>query len=98
MPADDNNEFPAKYMKKLDDAFIDTVNTMSEDDIKERIVSCEGNLSEIENAKKNDQKLQQSKELSKELSAPYRESHAIETAKIRFLVYTLEQRGVNLNQ
>ena len=92
-----DNDFPQRYLKKLDQTFVDAVASMDENEAKQRILTCEGHLSEIENAQHNDEKLQQAKELAKELATPYRENKAIEMAKIRYLVYTLEERGISLS-
>jgi hypothetical protein len=93
----DDNDFPSKWLKKLPVEFVDAINTMDENDIKKRVLTCEGNIYEIENAKANDQKLNSAKELLKECSQPYNESKAIEACKIKYCLFVLESRGINLN-
>lgn len=93
----DNNEFPNKYMKRLPQEFVDAINAMDENDVKQRILTCEGNLYEIASAKAADTKLTAAKEVAKDLSAPYTESKAIENAKIQYCLFVLESRGINLN-
>lgn len=93
----DTSDFPAKFLKKLSPEFVDAVNAMSEEEIKARVLTCEGNLYEITAAKANDEKLNAAKELAKDLSKPYAESKASENAKIQFCIFTLESRGINLN-
>jgi hypothetical protein len=93
----DDKEFPAKLLKKLSPEFVDAINGMSDDEIKARILTCEGNLYEIAAAKQNDEKLNAAKEIVKDLSKPYAESKASENAKIQFAIFTLESRGINLN-
>lgn len=94
----DNGDFPAKLLKKLSPEFVDAVNGLSDEEIKARILTCEGNLYEIASAKEKDEKLNAAKEIVKDLSAPYAESKASESAKIQFCIFTLESRGVNLNK
>jgi hypothetical protein len=93
----DDKEFPVKLLKKLSPEFVDAINAMSDDEIKARILTCEGNLYEIAAAKENDEKLNAAKEIVKDLSKPYSESKASENAKIQFAIFTLESRGINLN-
>lgn len=93
----DEKDFPNKLLKRLSPEFVEAVNAMNEDDIKARILTCEGNLYEIVAAKDADAKLNDAKESVKEFSAPYNESKAQEQAKIQFCIFTLESRGINLN-
>ena len=87
--------FPAKYLKKLPETFVETAESMKEEDIRKQIVQCEGNISTVEKAKEDDEKLNGAKSLVKDLAAPYNETKACENAKIRYLIYVLEGRGVN---
>jgi hypothetical protein len=96
MPTE-NNEFPTKYAKRIPQEFIDAVDSMDENEIKQRVLTCEGNLYEIASAKAADAKLTDAKEVSKDLSKPYAESKATETAKIQYCLFVLESRGINLN-
>jgi hypothetical protein len=95
--ANDNKEFPQKYAKKLPQEFVDAVSGMSDEEIKARLLTCEGNIYEVENAKASDEKLFAARELAKDLASPYRDSKAIENAKIQWCLFTLESRGINLN-
>ena len=54
----DNNEFPSKYMKKIADLpdFVDGINSMDTEQIKKKILECEGHLYEVDQAKQNDEK------------------------------------------
>jgi hypothetical protein len=56
-------------------------------------VLSEGNISNIENAKDNDQKLNAAKELVKENSAPYKDAIRIQTAKVKYALFCLESKG-----
>lgn len=92
-----DTDFPNKYLRRLSPEFVDAINGLSDEEIKSRILVCEGNLYEIASAKENDEKLNGAKEIVKDLSAPYSESKASENAKIQFCIFTLESRGINLN-
>ena len=89
-------EFPKKYLSKMSSEFIDSLAAMQESEIKQRILSCEQNLCDIEEAMSKDDKLTAAIESAKEWKAPYRDSKAEATAKIKFLIYTLETRGISL--
>jgi hypothetical protein len=93
-----DNKFPDKYMKKINDIpdFIDGINAMDTDEIKKKILQCEGNIYEIDNSKMSDSELSSAREKSKKLAKPYRESKGIETAKLQYCLYILETRGINL--
>lgn len=90
--------FPEKYMKKIAELpdFVDGVNTMDTEEIKRKILESEGDLYEIDNAKEADKELSDAREKVKEFSKPYRESKGLETAKLKYCIYILETRGINL--
>lgn len=92
------DQFPSKYMKKITDIpdFVEGINSMETEDIKKKILECEGHLYEIDNSKEADRELMETKEKAKELAKPYRESKGIETAKLQYCLYILESRGINL--
>ena len=92
------DEFPKKFMKKIADIpdFVDGINSMDTDEIKKKILECEGNLYDVDNAKTADVELTQTREKAKELAKPYRETKGIETAKLQYCLYILESRGVSL--
>lgn len=88
-----SQEFPQKYLNKLPISFKDAADSMSEDEIKKRIVEISKAISSFEKDMDNDTKLIELKEQVKELSdtykVPIREHHIM----IKYLVYMLEQRG-----
>jgi hypothetical protein len=90
-------EFPAKDLKKLPDNWAESANSMKEDELKKVIVECEGNIYTIDQAKVEDHKLQGAKELSKELAAPYRDASSGQKAKIKYALWLLSGRGVDLD-
>lgn len=91
-----SDQFPEKHLKKIPTEFVDSVSSMDENEIKERILTCEQHLYEIDEAMDKDDKLNGAKENVKEFSKPYRETKQTESAKIKYCMFVLENRGVNL--
>jgi hypothetical protein len=87
-----------KIVKKLPPEFVDAINGMKDEEIKQRILTCEQNLYDVEDAKEADEKLQAIKEEAKAYAAPYRETKNLETAKIKYCLFMLESRGVAINK
>lgn len=102
MANEENNtvekSFPQKYLNKLKGSteFLETVESLDTEEMKKKILECEQNIYEIENAKENDTKLTSAKTEAKEFAAPYTESKNIEAAKIKYCLFLLEQRGISL--
>jgi hypothetical protein len=91
--------FPEKYYKiisKLPE-FKDTADASSVDDLKKILVECEGNIYTIEKAMAEDVKLNGAKELVKEYSESYRDGLKAQTAKIKYALFLLEGKGVDLD-
>ena len=97
--ADTNKDstFPKKILDKLPKDFIDETASMSDDELKKVVFDSEGNLYVIEKAKEADVDLTAAKERVKELSATYREGKSAQVAKIRYVLWLLEGRGVDLD-
>lgn len=99
--ADDNEmvAFPEKWAKVIKDLpeFKDSADAASNDDLKKIIVTCEGNIYTIEKEKDADVKLNAAKELVKEHSAPYRDAAKVQMAKIKYALFLLEGKGVDLD-
>lgn len=91
--------FPEKWAKVLKDLpeFKETADAASTDDLKKIIVECEGNIYTIEKEKDSDSKLNSAKELVKEYSAPYRDAVKAQTAKVKYALFLLEGKGVDLD-
>lgn len=91
--------FPEKWGKVLKDLpeFKDTADAASADDLKKIIVTCEGNIYTVENEKDADVKLTGAKELVKEMSAPYKDALKVQMAKIKYALFLLEGKGVDLD-
>lgn len=92
------NAFPDKWAKKLPSNFQDEANAMSEEDLKKVIVESEKNLYTIDKEKEADQKLAGAKEIAKTLSGAYREASSAQNAKIKYVMFLLEGRGVDLSR
>lgn len=97
-----NNEptvFPEKWEKVLKDLpeFKDTADAASTEDLKKIIVTCEGNIYTIDKEKDADVKLNAAKEIVKEYSGPYRDAIKVQTAKIKYALFLLENKGEELD-
>lgn len=93
------NVFPEKWNKVLKDLpeFKEKADSASTDDLKKIIFECEGNIYTVDKEKDDDQKLSAAKEMVKEYSAPYRDAIKVQTAKIKYALFLLENNGVNLD-
>lgn len=91
--------FPEKWSKVLKEIpeFKDTADAASTEELKQIVVQCEGNVYTIEKEKEADSKLNAARELVKEYSAPYRDAIKIQMAKIKYALFVLEGKGVDLN-
>jgi hypothetical protein len=90
--------FPSKYLKVLASMpeFKEMADSASEEELKKMIVLAEGNIYSIEEAKGNDAKLNGAKEIAKDLSAPYKEALSAQTVKVKYCLFVLEGKGVEL--
>lgn len=87
-------DFPQKFMKLLAESFKDAVPGMSETEIETRIVEIEKGIAEIEQKMEDDGELQAAKANVKELADTYKGPIKEHQAMIKFLVWTLGQRGL----
>lgn len=100
--SEDNNDlknsFPEKWAKKLPTGFQDEASTLNEEGLKKIVVESEKNLYTIDKEKAADSKLTAAKELVKDLSSAYRDATGAQNAKIKYVMYLLEGRGVDLSR
>ena len=91
--------FPDKWYKVIASLpeFKDIADASSEEDLKKIIITCEGNIYTIDQEKDSDVKLNGAKELVKEYSEPYRDALKVQTAKIKYALFLLEGKGVDLD-
>jgi len=99
MQDDLENKFPEKYNKILKDLpeFKELADSADVNGLKKIVLNCEGNIFTIEKEKIVDAKLNSAKELVKEYAAPYRDALKVQTAKIKYALYLMEQKGVDLD-
>ncbi len=85
-------------MKKIKDVpeFVDGINAADTEEIKAKVMVCEGHLYEIDNDKMNNAKLQELSAELKEMTKPYADAKSLEMAKIKYCIYTLQSRGVKI--
>jgi hypothetical protein len=90
--------FPEKWAKVLKEIpeFKEIADAASADELKKTIVLSEGNIYTIEKEKDADVKLNAAREMVKEISAPYRDAAKVQTAKIKYALYLLEGKGVDV--
>ena len=92
------NIFPTKWSKQLPTGWQESADSMSNDELKNTIYDSEANVYVIEKSKEEDIKLQQAKEEIKEMQAPYSEAKKAQQAKIKYALFLLEGRGVDLDK
>lgn len=88
------DNFPKKLAKFLPDTFKDSVEGMSEEDLRKVIVDSSTTISEIEKDRDNDEKLNILKDDLKVLNSGYMELIKTQDAKRVYAVLTLKDRGL----
>lgn len=90
-----DREFPKKWKKVIDNLpeFKDNAESLDVEGLEGVVVKAEGNIYNIEQEMKSDVKLQQAKEIVKELSSGYREAIKVQTAKLKYSLYLMETKG-----
>lgn len=91
---DSPNFFPEKLLKKLPTGFSDDADAMSEEDLKKTIIASENNIANIEKEKENDAKLNAAKSIVQDLNTPYREAKNAQSAKIKYCIFLLKNKGI----
>jgi hypothetical protein len=91
--SEEKNDFPTKWLNKLPESIKDSVGSMSDDEVKERIIEVEKGISQFEQDMDKDEKLAAAKQLVKELKETYTIPIKEHQIMIKFLVWNLEQRG-----
>lgn len=82
-----------KLRKKLSDELVDELEAMSVDDLHARIVRCEANLHENEQAKDRDQGLKELQTKLKEARAPYQDAKKQQTSIAQYCTCLLDMQG-----
>lgn len=96
---DSPTTFSEKWNKVLKEIpeFKDTADSSSTDELKKIVMNSEGNIYTIEKEEESDEKLNAAREMTKEYSAPYRDAKKVQMAKIKYALFLLEGKGVNLD-
>lgn len=91
--------FSAKWYKVIEKLpeYKETADAASADELKKIIVLCEGNVYTIEKEREEDTKLNAAKELVKEYSEPHRDAIKVQTAKVKYALFLLEGKGIDLD-
>lgn len=89
-------ELPTKYKKQLPDDYLETIGSMETEELKKRVLESEGKIFEIESDKEFNDEIQKAKEELKKLTGPYSDAKKQENAKIKAILFTLENRGVEI--
>jgi hypothetical protein len=91
--------FPGKWFKVIEKLpeFKDLADAASEEELKKIIIKSEGNIYTVDQEKAADVKLTGAKELVKEYSEPYRDAIKVQTAKIKYALFLLDGKGVDLD-
>jgi hypothetical protein len=86
-----------KQIKKLAlQDWANEIQSLSEDEIKKIIVSCDGNAFTIKKQMSEDEKLQAAKEVLKDLASGYKEAIQVQKIKSEYCVHLLECRGTHV--
>lgn len=92
--------FPEKWLKVIEKLpeFKDTADAASAEELKKIIITSEGNIYTTDQEKEADVKLTGAKEFVKQYSEPYRDAIKCQTAKIKYALFLLEGKGLNINE
>lgn len=84
-----------KYKKQslLDSTFTEAVDSMSTEELKEKVVSLAKQDREIFEQKEQDTKLQEAVSMVKDLSGAYRDALKHNKEQRRYVLQTMESRG-----
>lgn len=69
--------------------FASEVASLSQDELKNRVVSLVESLRQIDDELKNNEKIQEAKEVLKEMTGPYRDAKKALSLKVKFLLEKL---------
>jgi hypothetical protein len=90
--------FPKKWVKVLKEMseFKEIADAASTEDLKKIIITSEGNISVIEKAKLENVKINAAKEIIRDESAPFKDALKAQTCKVKYSIFLLEGRGVEV--
>jgi hypothetical protein len=90
--------FPKNLATKLPAEFADNINAMSAEEINDRILEAEGNIYKVEDDLSSNEKILDAKAELKEMTGPYRDTKKQEAAKIKYCLWVLEERGLEIGK
>lgn len=88
-----NDKDLKKVLKALPTGYADDTAGFDNVRIREEIIKSEVALHEVRTCEGNDDELTREKEKVKELAGPYRDAQKAQTAKIKYLLHLLDERG-----
>lgn len=91
--SDDNDDFPAKWKKKLPEGYEEKAEALSQAELEAEILKAEKSSSDTEHDMEQDPKLNVLKEDVKVLAGGYKEVIMAEKAKIKYCLFLLRSRG-----
>lgn len=81
-----------KVQKEMPE-FADAVAGLSVEELNARVTQCAKDSEQIQDAKEADEALEDAKELSRQLAAPYREGLSANRLKTRYLIALIKEKG-----
>ncbi len=90
------SDFPERLSKKLPDNFESNTDSATTEEIKKIILDSESSIYDVDKEAELDEKLNAAKAIVKDLSKAYRDKKACESAKIKYCLWVLENRGVSV--
>lgn len=82
-----------KLLDKLPDSYVDTIESMSKDELRDEVMKCQTVIIATEKDKEEDTKLNGAKELAKDLGSAYSRAIGTQKAKTKYVFYLMELRG-----
>ncbi len=82
-----------KEKEYLPTGFLDNVETMNDDEMKDTIVKCQQTIVSTAQDMEDDPKLNGAKDLVKDLSEAYRDTINTQKAKVKCVLLIMKQRG-----
>jgi len=95
---DSKDAFPKKVLDKVPGHLVDVIPTMKEDELRERIVSSEALIVDLEKGLEDSSRIKALKDELKDLTGGFRDAKKAEEATIKYCIFTLRAQGVVLSK
>lgn len=82
-----------KVLKQLPVQYADDAAGFDREKLRNEVIKAEIAIHEVRQAEQADDELTREKEKVKELAGPYRDANKAQTAKIKYLLHLLDERG-----